>query len=153
MANLEAAVRALPPLVLPRLCSPVYQTAPWGFTDQPDFLNQVIQAETGLSPADLLAYIKRLEEELGRQPNFRYGPRLIDLDILFYDDLILASPGLAIPHAHLHERAFVLVPLADIAPNLVHPLLAKSVSELLIDIDSSGVQPYKDGPNKACEQI
>jgi 2-amino-4-hydroxy-6-hydroxymethyldihydropteridine diphosphokinase len=82
---------------LPRASSPVYQTAPWGFSDQPDYLNQVIEAGTDLEPLELLRYLKALEIRLGRETTFRYGPRKIDLDILFYDDLILDTPELEIP--------------------------------------------------------
>ena len=118
---MQAACSALAPSVQLLQASPVYETPPWGFLDQPAFLNQVLQAETGLPPLDLLAFLKDLETELGRQPNFRYGPRLIDMDILLYDDLVLSLPGLEIPHPRLAERAFVLVPLADLAPDLCYP--------------------------------
>jgi 2-amino-4-hydroxy-6-hydroxymethyldihydropteridine diphosphokinase len=79
---LQEAIAQLPPQVLPKVCSPVYQTAPWGFSDQPDYLNQVIEAQTDLEPLELLKYLKNLEVHLGRKPTFRYGPRVIDLDIL-----------------------------------------------------------------------
>jgi 2-amino-4-hydroxy-6-hydroxymethyldihydropteridine diphosphokinase len=101
--------------------SPIYETEPWGFLDQPAFLNQALQAETDLPPLDLLTYLKDLEAQLGRMPNFRYGPRLIDIDILLYDDLVLSLPGLEIPHPRLAERAFILVPLVDLAPDLRYP--------------------------------
>jgi 2-amino-4-hydroxy-6-hydroxymethyldihydropteridine diphosphokinase len=145
MANLRAAITALPPFVRILACSPVYETEPWGFTNQPAFLNQAIAGETDLSPADLLVHLKRLETTLGRRPTFRYGPRQIDIDILFYDDLILESPALVLPHPRLHERAFVLAPLADIAPNLLHPQLGKSVHELLVGVDRTGVELFQPG--------
>jgi 2-amino-4-hydroxy-6-hydroxymethyldihydropteridine diphosphokinase len=141
-ANLCAAIAALPPSVVVRQSSPVYETPPWGLTDQPAFLNMVVKAETRLEPAALLAYLKRIEQELGRAPTVRWGPRLIDMDILFYGDLILNTPGLAIPHPRLHERAFVLVPLSDIAPDLRHPVSGKTVSELLAAVNTKGVVRY-----------
>ncbi len=142
LANMMAATAAMPPAVRVLAQSPVYQTAPWGYTDQPEFLNQVIRAETDLSPLQLLVFLKQIEVALGRMPTFRYGPRLIDLDILFYGDLVLETPDLAIPHPHLAERAFVLVPLADLAPQLHHPVLGKTVREMLEEVDTSPVNLF-----------
>jgi 2-amino-4-hydroxy-6-hydroxymethyldihydropteridine diphosphokinase len=139
LLNVKAAHPALAPYACIFAASPVYETAPWGYTDQPAFLNQVLGIETGLSPLELLAALKRVEVDLGRITSFRYGPRLIDLDILFYDDLVLETPGLVIPHPRLAERAFVLVPMADLAPDLRHPTLGKTVSELLAAVDASEV--------------
>jgi 2-amino-4-hydroxy-6-hydroxymethyldihydropteridine diphosphokinase len=141
LANLNAAIEAMPPAVQVTARSPVYETTPWGYADQPDFLNQVVRAETGLSPPDLLVFLKGLEESLGRTPTFRNGPRLIDLDILFYANLVLDTPPLAIPHPRLADRAFVLAPLADLAPGLRHPVLGKTVAELLQAVDASQVKP------------
>jgi 2-amino-4-hydroxy-6-hydroxymethyldihydropteridine diphosphokinase len=120
--------------------SPVYQTPPWGFEDQPAFLNQVLMGVTHFGPKDLLAYLKNIESTLGRMPTFRNGPRVIDLDILFYADQVVELPDLVIPHQRLHERAFVLVPLADIAPDFRHPILGLSVKELLARVDCSGIE-------------
>jgi 2-amino-4-hydroxy-6-hydroxymethyldihydropteridine diphosphokinase len=142
-ANLLAAVAALPPAIDVLVQSPIYETPPWGLTSQPAFLNMVIKGETNLSPQELLKFIKNLETRLGRQPSVRWGPRLIDLDILFYDDLILDIPGLTIPHPHLHERAFVLVPLEDLEPELVHPVLGKPIHQLLAEVDATGVKLYE----------
>ncbi len=146
LANLQAALRAFPPAVSVELKSAAYETEPWGYADQPAFLNMVVRAATDLSPADLLRYLKNREDSLGRKPSFQNGPRLIDLDILFYDDLVLDTPPLVIPHPRLHERAFVLVPLAEIAPRLVHPVLGRSVSQLLAQVDQNGVRLFQALP-------
>lgn len=143
LSNLKNAISNFTPQMDVKKKSPVYETPPWGYADQPAFLNQVVMAETYLEPEDLLGHLKRLETVLGREPSFQNGPRLIDLDILFYDDIIVDSPPLMIPHPRLHQRAFVLVPLNDIAPDLVHPLFSKSVSEMLLDIDRLNIVEYK----------
>ena len=100
-------------------------------------------AETRLEPEELLGHLKRLETTLGRVESFRNGPRSIDIDILFFDDVILDSLPLMIPHPCLHQRAFVLLPLNDIAPDLIHPLLDKPVSELLLDVDPININLYE----------
>jgi 2-amino-4-hydroxy-6-hydroxymethyldihydropteridine diphosphokinase len=122
--------------------SPVYETPPWGVTDQPAFLNMVVRGETQSEPHELLKQLKLLETRLGRLPSIRYGPRKIDLDLLFYDDLILNTPELTLPHPGLQERAFVLVPLADLAPELIHPLTGKTVRQLLGELSTAGVTLY-----------
>jgi 2-amino-4-hydroxy-6-hydroxymethyldihydropteridine diphosphokinase len=141
-ANLQAAIAALPPAVTVMKRSPVYETQPWGVTDQPAFLNMVLSGKTCLDPLVLLARLKILETRLGRQPSVRYGPRKIDIDLLFYDDMLLNSPELTIPHPGLHERAFVLVPLADLAAELIHPVFRKTIRQLLGELDTTGVQRY-----------
>ena len=139
LGNLQAAVRLMPPALHLMAQSPIYETSPWGYSDQPDFLNQVVHAKTDLSPHELLAYIKSIEVALGRTPTFLYGPRQIDLDILFYDDLVLQTPKLTIPHPHLDSRAFVLCPLADIAPDMRHPTQGQTVRQLLEAVDRQGI--------------
>jgi 2-amino-4-hydroxy-6-hydroxymethyldihydropteridine diphosphokinase len=141
--NLRAAIDSLPPSVVVQQTSRIYETPPWGVTDQPAFLNMVLQGKTHLSPLELLAYLKDLETKLGRTPAIRWGPRLIDMDILFYDDLVLRVPGLTIPHPQLHERPFVIVPLMDLAPDLVHPVLGSSIRALLPALDATGVKVYE----------
>lgn len=139
--NLNQALDHLPPLVIVLEISPVYETPPWGYEDQSPFLNQVIKAHTALSPFDLLSYLKKTEIVVGRQPTFRYGPRVIDLDILFYDQLVMETPQLTIPHPHLSTRAFVLVPLADIDPELRHPVTGETVREMLAHLDKRDIKP------------
>src|SRR5512137_2942197 len=121
--------------------SPCYETKPVGHLEQPDFLNMTCLATTDLSPQDLLFFLKQIERHMGRQASFRNAPRPIDVDILLYDDLILESPELTIPHPRMSERAFVLVPLADIAAAVVHPVLKLTIAELLQRVDKSGVAP------------
>ena len=141
-ANLRAAIAVLPPAVTVLVESPIYETPPWGITDQPAFLNMALKGETLLAPLALLSLLKRRETQLGRTPSIRYGPRQIDMDILFYDGLILDTPELVVPHPRLQERAFALVPLADIAPDYYHPVLEKTVREMLASCDTSGVKLY-----------
>jgi 2-amino-4-hydroxy-6-hydroxymethyldihydropteridine diphosphokinase len=141
-AYLESAREGLRRKISLEEVSPIYETKPWGFTSQPNFLNQVVRCTTNLEPHDLLVFLKSLEAQLGRIPTFRYGPRQIDLDILLFDDLVLDSPDLTLPHPHLHERAFVLVPLADLAPASVHPILNSSIQDLLARLDISSVKSY-----------
>ena len=145
LSNLSAAIDALSPEVRSEACSPVYETPPWGYSEQPSFLNQVIRAETNLEPLDLLGHLKATELKLGRQPGFQNGPRLIDIDILFYEYLIFQSEDLVIPHPRLSERAFVLAPLVDLAPDLRHPLLGQTAQELLARVDAAGIHWFAPG--------
>ena len=128
--NLRRAIGLLRRYVRPRRTSPVYETAPWGFCQQPDFLNCVLEVTATLAPHQILSSVKGLEREMGRQPGVRYGPRLIDVDILFYGDRTMDYPDLQIPHPRLHQRAFVLVPLADLAPELLHSALGLTMAQL-----------------------
>ena len=144
LANLRAALDALraTPGIRILAQSPIYETPAWGYEDQPAFLNMVVQAETDLEPRPLLTRLKEIERDLGRMPTFHWGPRLIDIDILFYGNLTLDTPELVIPHPRLHERAFVLVPLADLAPELLHPVLHQTVSQLLASVDASAIARF-----------
>lgn len=122
--------------------SSIYETEPWGYENQPSFLNQVIEVETDLDPEPLLKFLKQIEKELGREETFRYGPRTIDLDILLFDSLVLKSEILSIPHSNLAERAFVLVPLEEIASEKIHPIRKETISGLLKRLDTRSVKKY-----------
>jgi 2-amino-4-hydroxy-6-hydroxymethyldihydropteridine diphosphokinase len=113
--------------------SPVYRTAAWGKVDQPDFLNMAISISTNLQPASLLIALQDIEHQNHRIRTTKWGQRTLDLDILYYDNLILHLPHLNIPHPHLHQRAFVLVPLATIAPVYLHPVLNLTTQQLLAE--------------------
>ena len=127
--------------------SAIYQTSPWGLKEQPDFLNCVLEVETQLSPEGLLACAKAVEENLGRQPGVRYGPRLIDIDILLFGDEVVEQRDLQIPHPRLHLRAFALIPLAELEPDLVHPVINLPVGRLAEKVDGQeGVQIWGPPP-------
>ncbi len=129
--------------------SGLYETAAWGNSDQPDFLNQVLHIETNLTPYHLLTTILQIENEMGRFRDIPLGPRTIDIDILFYERSLINEPGLEIPHPRIAIRRFVLVPLNEIAPNYVHPVYKKTVSELLrICEDPLAVNKFEPIVNK-----
>ncbi len=111
--------------------SSMIETEPWGVKNQPCFINMAVSVDTTLPPETLLTLVKEIETVLGRTETFRWGPRIIDLDILFYDNVVMKKPEMSIPHPHIKDRDFVLRPLAEIAPDLVHPVLKKSIKELL----------------------
>lgn len=140
LAFLNAAIQAISAFADVLGQSPIYETAPWGYDDQDDFLNQVLEVSTELSPRELLGRLKQVEQDVGRRASFQNGPREIDIDILLYGNQTIEQDDLSIPHPRLHERAFMLRPLANLAPDLVHPVKKKTVSELLKHTDQSGVK-------------
>ena len=137
--NLNKALELLSQRVALGQVSAIYDTEPVGNTDQPRFLNLVCQIHTALAPMELLTLVKGIESKLGRKLGEPNSPRPIDIDILFYGDQILENPKLIIPHPRLEERAFVLVPLSEITPELVHPVSGKTAKEMLESLQK-GIQ-------------
>jgi 2-amino-4-hydroxy-6-hydroxymethyldihydropteridine diphosphokinase len=149
-ATLAKAIQLITEQIAPVVFrSHLYETAPWGVIDQPAFLNQVVQIKTELAPIQLLEKTLTIEKQLGRERRLRWGARVIDIDILYYGDLVLADTDLHLPHPRLHERRFTLVPLVEIAPNFRHPVLKKTNRELLEECTDEGVvnvfQPHLKG--------
>jgi len=130
-ANLRRALNLLSPAVTFAGLSPVYDTAPVGIPSQPRFLNMVARGKTALTPPALLTLAKSIEKQMGRKPGPPNSPRPLDIDILFYGDSVIGTPSLTVPHPRIAERAFVLAPLADIAPALKHPVAGKTARQSL----------------------
>lgn len=140
--HLTAAIAGLRKAVDLQATSSIYETEPVGYLEQPRFLNMVCGGKTQLSAQELLKYVKALEKANGRQETFRNGPRAIDIDILLYDRAKIQREDLVIPHPRMSTRAFVLIPLAEIAPDLIEPDSGKTIHELLASISKQGVQKF-----------
>jgi 2-amino-4-hydroxy-6-hydroxymethyldihydropteridine diphosphokinase len=153
LGNLERAVELLREHLTVTAVSPVYATEAWGVTDQPSFLNACVAALTELSPRELLNVIKEIERDMGRTPTRHWGPRLIDIDILFYNTQVVHEPDLVIPHPQVAERAFVLAPLANIIPGFTHPETGATVQEMLDEVDTSGVERLMELPFRSASPL
>lgn len=130
-ANLNSAIKMLGERMKIDAVSSIYETEPLGYDDQPKFLNAVCLARTNLGPLQLLSLVKGIESSMGRETGFPNGPRTIDIDIILYNDMSVIDPELTIPHPRMSERAFVLIPLAEIAPtNLIHPFTRERIADL-----------------------
>ncbi|MEM1120277.1 MAG: 2-amino-4-hydroxy-6-hydroxymethyldihydropteridine diphosphokinase [Bacteroidota bacterium] len=134
--------------------SSIYQTKAWGIENQPDFLNQCLVAETKLSPEEVLRTALAIEQKMGRVREQKWYTRIIDIDLLFYNQLIINTKKLIIPHPHLHQRNFVLAPMAEIAPDFVHPILQKNIAQLYrecedkLPVDKLVFTKFKSGRNR-----
>jgi len=120
--------------------SAFYETEPWGKTEQPAFINAAVEIETDLAPKELLALLKNIEDRVGRKARERWGPREIDLDIIFYGDRVIKEEGLTIPHPEAHNRRFVIEPIAEMAPEFIHPVLEEKLYDILIRLHNRPVR-------------
>lgn len=154
-ATLREAVSRLARLGCITAVSSLYETDPVGYREQPPFLNAVVALETALAPTDLFHALIEIERDLGRRRTFRNAPRTLDLDVLLVGELIFETKDLTLPHPRMHERAFVLVPLAEIAPHAIHPVLGLSISDVLSALpDQGAIEPWakpgwERGPNES----
>jgi len=134
--------------IIIRKISSLYETEPWGIEEQPKFINLAIEVETTLSPHALLSILKDIENKIGRVKTLKWGPRTIDLDILFYGDEIINLDDIQIPHKLLHQRDFVLLPLIEIAPDKIHPVLKKTIKQLMEEFkDAQNIKHQKQDKN------
>ena len=142
--NLSGAIERLSRIGIVAATSAIYETKPWGVDGyQPGYLNQVAAVNTTLDPLDVVAELLGIEHSLGRVRQEKNASRTLDLDLLLHGESVVDASGVSVPHPRLHERAFVLVPLAEIAPDVVHPVLKKTISELAGNLDRSGVTPMR----------
>jgi len=152
-ANCRRAIEAIVSEEKNRLlkCSPLYRTEPVGKEDQDWFVNGAVAVETSFRPRELMECLLKIERGMGREREERWGPRVIDLDILFYGGEVVREEDLQIPHPRLHERRFVLIPLNDLAPDLYHPLLAKTISQILSELkEEKKVVLYSEAGPRPC---
>ena len=141
--NLTTAIKMLASKMTMKRVSSFYQTEPISYKDQPPFLNAVCQVITSLSPLELLTLVKGIETSMGRTPSFPNAPRVMDIDILLYGDCVIDIPQLTVPHPRMMERAFVLVPLAELAPFTTHPVSRRTIEDLQNAVDGlDGVQRW-----------
>ncbi len=140
--NIKHAVNLLSEKINNVKLAKIYKSKPYGFKNQDYFLNTALMGLTDLSPDELFDFVKKVENKVGRKKRFHWGPREIDIDILFYEDLIYETDFLVIPHPRIQERDFVLKPLCDLNPDLIHPVLKKTVKELLDELDEFYIEEY-----------
>ena len=148
--NFARAVRSIEKCARLVAVSSLYESDPVGLEDQPKFTNAVVKVETELSPFELLDRLKAIEKEIGRKKTVRWGPRIIDLDIIFYEDLVIATDSLVIPHPRAHERRFVLEPLLEIEPSAWHPVKNMAVRDICSGLGGSQAISKTDGPEVLC---
>lgn len=137
LENIKNAIHYLEEKITILKVSTIIETEPYGVLDQPKFLNCVLKGNTNLKPQELLSFVLGIEEKMGRKRTIKWGPRNIDIDILFYESLIIENENLKIPHPELHKRAFVLIPLCEIAPDFIHPVFNKTMMNLKNELTKS----------------